>query len=1215
MDTRPPFPDLIRGARDRAGVSRLLARLGFDPPGGTNAAGPGGPGGPGDPNDPSDLDNPSDPGGDELPRDAWAAYGLADAPDIRSLVVAGRSGSLDALLMEAAPGTGTDRVAWLARRVRSRNPARLHLFVAASPGYRRLVLGTFGLDDAFRHLTLERAAIRPSDIEALEEMAPSNGERGLELAIRHARALDRSRVTRAFFRDFRGRRGAVAEAWTGIPDDAARERAQLALLFLSRLTFLYFLQKRGALAGDDRYLVRLFGLWAGARPRVQAGSEGDDGRTPDDAAGPASGAARQPRSFFRARLQPLFFGALNRRPEDRDPAARQLGDLPYLNGGLFERHALERRFPELDLPDDEVRACFDDLLERYRFTTREAGAGFGVDPEVLGRVFEGLMAPEARSDTGSFYTPAPVVDRVVKEAVATYVAGRVPEADPAVVVEGRAAALPAPTRYRVRKSLERVRVLDPACGSGAFLLGALRRLSTAAAPLSDRPRGEIRREIVATGLHGVDLLDDAALLCSLRLWLALSEDDDRVRPLPNLDRRIRQGDALVDPLDLGAMDADEALHWHPLRHADTRRALRALEPAARAYVASGPEERALARDRVRRAEGRLARRWLDGVRGARERQLKQLRARAADRDLFGDVPEPARRAAAEAGRVERRIRELDGIARRLKEDDALPFFSFAIHFGDAAGFDLVVSNPPWVRSHRWPGHLRKIADRFEVCRAPGWTAAAELTGAPVAGGGQVDLSLLFVERALRLLAPGGVLAVLVPAKCFRALYGAAARRMLLRDLEFALIEDHALDQRAVFRADAFAGVLVGRAPASDTGRAASGRTGGVNAAHPGDANAARPGDGAPTAAEPDPRLVRVRMARRGVAPLEFRVSQGDLPLFPDDPASPWLLAPPDVRAVLRRMQAAGPPLGRHPGLRVRRGIMTGANDVLICSAEPKLGGLSEIEAEGYGRTRRGGASSRAAGKYRAVVETAGLRPLVRGADIDAFRYDVSGHVVWCHDERGEPAEPGPRLTSYLERHRDRLEGRTGYRAGLPLGAVFRLAPETLGPKVAWHDLSDTLRAVALPAAVRSDGADRALVPLNTVYFLPTPDEEAGLLLAGLLNSLPVRAFARAVAERAKDARFRFFAWTLSTLPLPGAWREHAAAPEIRAISAAAHRARGIPPADQVRLDRAVGALFGLRPDDLEHLGRFDRWLRGETVGSGTDSRDPAPEITAGRRTA
>lgn len=1148
MSTDTSFPDLIRGARDRAGLVRLLEGVGLDP------------------------------ALDELPPDAWSAWGLGDAPEVRALVLAGRAGSLDALLVETAPDTGTDRVAWLARRVRARNPARLHLFVAASPGYRRLILGTFGLDDAFRHLTLERDRVRPSDLAALEEMAPRNGERGLELAMRHARALDRSRVTRAFFRDFRARRGAVAEGWTGIPGDAGRERRQLALLFLSRLTFLYFLQRKGALAGDDRYLVRLFGAWHDPRDRSPAATD-----RAGDGEDVAPGGRRE--TFFRARLQPLFFGALNRRPEDREPAARQLGDLPYLNGGLFERHALERRFPDLDLPDAEVGACFDELLERYRFTARESGdgAGFGVDPEILGRVFEGLMAPGTRAETGSFYTPAPMVHRIVREAVRTYVAGSVPAADARAVAEGRADGLPADSRYRVRRRLERVRVLDPACGSGAFLLGALKQLADAVAGVTDRPGREVRRELVARSLHGVDLLDDAALLCSLRLWLALSEGDGRVRPLPNLDRRIRQGDALVDPLDLGSLGARDTLRWHPMRDPGLRRALRALEPAARAYVESGPEERDLARARVARAEHRLAHRWVQGARDARVRQLKQLRARAADRDLFGDTPESARRAAREAAEVEERIRELDRVARTLEEDGALPFFSFGVHFADAApGFDLIISNPPWVRSHRWPDHVRTVTDRFEVC-GPGWTTAAELTGAPVGGGAQVDLSLLFVERALGLLVPGGVLAVLVPAKALRALYGGAARRILLRDLELSYIEDHALDQRAIFRADAFAGVLIGTRSV-ETGKPAVPHR---PQQRPDGRGRSQAGPGAGASG-----LVRVRMTRRGVDPLEFRIPRADLPLFVGDPASPWLLAPPAVRSVFRRMQSAGPPLGRHEGLRVRRGVMTGANEILVGAAEPKLAGLAEWEAEGCGKARGRGRSARAARLFRAVVETDGLRPLVRGADIDAFRYSVGGHLVWCHDHRGDPEEPGPRLNRYLERHRSRLEARTGYRTGLPLGVVFRLAPGTLRPKVAWHDLSDTLRAVALPAAVPFGGRERALVPLNTVYFLPVPDDDTGQLLAGLLNSLPVRTLARAVAERAKDARFRFFAWTVSTLPLPDDWRSHRAADELRSVSREAHRAGGVGPDGQARLDAAAAALYGLEPEHLRPLASFDTWLRG-----------------------
>lgn len=1135
MSTSTPFPDLIRGARDRAGLLRLLGGLGFDPI-------------------PNGLPGPPE------------AYGLRDAPDVRSLAVVARAGSLDVLLLETAAGTGTERAGWLARRIRSRNPARLHLFVMATPRYRKLVLGTFGLDGTFRHLTLERDRIRTSDVEALEEMAARNGEAGLELAIRQARALDRSRVTRAFFRDFRGRRNAVADAWTGIPEEAVRERAQLALLFLSRLTFLYFLQKRGALAGDDRYLPRLFGRWSARPGEPEAGPgepEAEEGESEAEAGGLARPVAG--RSFFRTRLQPLFFGALNLRPEDRDAPARRLGPLPYLNGGLFEPHALERRFPDLDLPDPEVRACFDDLLERYRFTSREAGAGagFGVDPEVLGRVFEGLMAPGARGHTGSFYTPAPVVNRIVREALATYTAGAVHADDAEAVIDGRVSSLPGPMRHRVRRRLERVRILDPACGSGAFLLGALQLLADALSGLSSQPEAEVRRDLVSRSIHGVDLLDDAALLCSLRLWLALSQGEDEVRPLPNLDRRIRQGDALVDPLDLGVVGADSGIRWHPLRDPMVRRSLRALEPAARAYLGSGPEERQQARSRVQEAEARLARSWIRGLEAAREQQLKRLKARAADRDLFGETPEAARAAEIEASRAEAQRRELEEVRRRLEEDGALPFFSFGVHFADsAAGFDVIVSNPPWVRSHRWPEHLRAVTDRFEVCRSPAWAAAAELTGAPAAGGAQVDLSLLFLERSLRLLAPGGVLALLLSAKTFRALYGGAARRMLLRDLQLVLIEDHALDQRAIFQADAFAGVLV-----------------------------ARKTDGSPAAAGAG--AVRVRLTRRGVDPLEFRLDAADLPLFPDDPTSPWLLAPPAVQGVLRRMQAAGPPLGRHDGFRVRRGVMTGANDVLIFpSVEPKLGGLARVEAEGARRTRRAG-SGRAQRRYRAVVETAGLRPLVRGADVDAFRYEVSGHVVWCHDASGKPAEPGPGMQRYLEGHRSSLEARPGYRAGLPLGVVFRLGPETVGPKVVWHDLSDTLRAVALPATVRFDGADRELIPLNTVYFLPTPDSQTALVLAGLLNSLPVRTAARGVAERAKDARFRFFAWTVSSLPLPLGWRQHRATAAIHELSARAHERSGITPGDQRALDRAAAALYGLEPQALEPLESFDRWLRGE----------------------
>src|SRR5690606_34082809 len=226
--------------------------------------------------------------------------------------------------------------------------------------------------------------------------------------------------------------------------------------------------------------------------------------------------------------------------------------------------------------------------------------------------------------------------------------------------------------------------------------------------------------------------------------------------------------------------------------------------------------------------------------------------------------------------------------------------------------------------------------------------------------------------------------------------------------------------------------------------------------------------------------------------LRFEVCTGDLPLVPGDPDSPWLLAPPDAARALRRMQAAGPPLGTHPALRVHRGVVTGANAVLLVrEARPRLGDLASIRAEGYAAARRDGLPRSAARRYEAVVEAAAVRHLVRGA--------------------ARPAPP--RAARYLARHLDTLRARSGWHEGIPPGALFRLTAETLRPKVAWHDLAETVKAVALPARVRSLGQDAPLIPLNTVYFIAARGDDEALLLAALLNSLPVRTFARAIAER------------------------------------------------------------------------------------------------------
>ena len=166
---------------------------------------------------------------------------------------------------------------------------------------------------------------------------------------------------------------------------------------------------------------------------------------------------------------------------------------------------------------------------------------------MLGRVFEGVMAPDTRRSSGTYYTPASLVGSVLDAAFVALLAGRLRCA------EAEAERRLAEGAAEVRRLLRGITLLDPAAGSGAFLLGALERLTLVAG----RARSAaVRRRILERNLFGVDRNPAAVRLTELRLWLAVvasdpSEDPTSVQPLPNLDCLIRQGDSLFDPVGSG----------------------------------------------------------------------------------------------------------------------------------------------------------------------------------------------------------------------------------------------------------------------------------------------------------------------------------------------------------------------------------------------------------------------------------------------------------------------------------------------------------------------------------------------------------------------------------------------------------------------------------------------------------------------------------------
>ncbi len=782
---------------------------------------------------------------EELPLPGW--LDLPDNQTIARAAVVGRAGEFVWFGAEAADAGRAART--MARRLVARG--RTGGVLALSHSARRLAVAiAFG--DA---PCLDCALDRPDrlTLARLARLAAAPAGGALALAARAADALGAEAVGRRFFRCFQRTLDTMTLA---LPRACpAADRHALALLQLTRVLFLYFVQSKGWLDGQTDFLARQVDHCLGQGRRLQ-----------------------------RDLLRPLFFGTLNRPAPERSRTPRAFGRIPFLNGGLFEPHPLERRW-RADLPNAVWREAFDFLFERFEFTADEAGRPGLVAPDMLGRVFEGVMEPAERRGSGTFYTPAALVRSLVHAGLVAVLAERLG------CPEGRAARYLADREPPARRVLREITVLDPAVGSGAFLLGALELLAQADA--GDRAQAAARRRVLRRSLFGVDQNAAAVRLTELRLWLAVIAEDgagpDAVAPLPNLDCLVRQGDSLLDP----------AGKWPGGRTAP-RADAGALARLRRALVsASGADKRVLARE-LRRAEAGAFGSALDDAEAALEREIAGRLADARSPTLFGEPRGLDRELAAELARLRAERHAVRTARRRFRREGELPWFHYESQFADVferGGFDLVTGNPPWVRSEELPRELReRLAERYRWWRG-GRGARAGEAGRAGRGGfaNRPDLSLAFVERAWELVRPGGAVALLVPAKLTTAGYAARARHVLAAQATIRAAADLTGAPEATFDATVYPLALV-------------------------------------ASKSPPPENHRVRTTLRAPrSPARAGVSQRDLA-----GGGPWTLAPAPVLAALRS-------LTRHPRLDERftchLGVKTGANDLFLDppeSVEPEL---------------------------------------------------------------------------------------------------------------------------------------------------------------------------------------------------------------------------------------------------------------------------------------
>jgi hypothetical protein len=423
------------------------------------------------------------------------------------------------------------------KRQSGKTHARDHLYVKGQPG----------------DLFLSKLAALVVDISELD----AEGNIPVtEVANRLKAALDVERVTKKFYGEFDTQRLAFVEHIQGISDD--HQRRWYASVLMNRLMFIWFLQRKGFLDGADRdYLTHKL----------------------------AASKKRGADKFYSVFLRSLFFEGFALPEPARSPDTRALlGKIRYLNGGLFLPHRVElsHGFPDkqrikiADVAFDNIFALF----SRYSWNLNDTPGGDDqeINPDVLGYIFEKYIN---QKEFGAYYTRPEMTGYLCERTIYKLVLDRVNKAlgHRFATISDLLLNLDANLcRLLLFESLPSLRLLDPACGSAAFLVAAMKVLIAIYSAVigkvqflndvelakwhkqtqADHPSVLyfIKKQIITTNLFGVDIMEEATEIARLRLFLALvasAQTEDQLEPLPNIDFNILAGNSLI-----GLLRVDEA---------------------------------------------------------------------------------------------------------------------------------------------------------------------------------------------------------------------------------------------------------------------------------------------------------------------------------------------------------------------------------------------------------------------------------------------------------------------------------------------------------------------------------------------------------------------------------------------------------------------------------------------------------------------------------
>jgi hypothetical protein len=468
---------------------------------------------------------------------------------------------------------------------------------------------------------------------------------------------------------------------------------------LGRLLFCYFLIKKGVITADYLNIEQ-----------ENIGQNSDD-------------------NYYYNKLSLLFFEVLNTPKNERQHSDI---DTPYLNGGLFEKKELDKI--KVGFPSGYFKRLFA-VFAKYNWTVDESLSNFevvAIDPEMLGRIFESLLAElKERKTKGAYYTPRVIVDYMCKESLHQYlltnsdsnahsIINKIFDNQTSYLIDQKKniQADIKPHKDHLLKVLDKITVFDPACGSGAFPMGMLQMMLQIYEHLGDKLSvSERKMKIIENSIFGADIEPNAIEIARLRAWLSIivDEDNNDIKPLPNLDFKFVCCNSLIKLERKGQSSLTDNIAL-----ADK------LQELQHKYFNANSYKRKLS----------LRKQYHDLI----------SQSKAQD-SLFGKS---------------QYLEQLESYDP-FNTGHICQFYDSEFMFGVKDGFDIVIGNPPYVQIQKFSGHTYQ--EQLKEQKYETFIKSA-------------DLYVLFIEKACNLLKQSGVMSFITSNKWMRANYGKLLRQFL-----------------------------------------------------------------------------------------------------------------------------------------------------------------------------------------------------------------------------------------------------------------------------------------------------------------------------------------------------------------------------------------------------------------------------------------------------